>query len=606
MFNHVLGESLEAQLQRFVTLTTEMSMNGISLPRTEINKKLLNSLPRSWDMNVAEIKKNRDLSKLSLAEVMAINKACDVDDKQREINHVTSYSVANLGISSNNAFSAQHIHFAHPVVSHQHMAASSSSGSNSKSTVSAQLSSTLKEAEENLAMIVGFMKCYNALLEGDLAPPILSKEVYSPHMKELVKFGKFVETEGVQASSNPIAIVAEEHVAPTRSNLSSSFEVVDDSDDDDANDDVYDSDDDDTNDDVDDFDDDHSDSDDDRMDFCMYIPPKESISKDVDTPAETEKDVNIFKQSNDPTPKQMDDLIAQLQAIARKPPQSVPVISDSPYESDKIDSNASLAPRKQRRKDPRPGVLSIEPVQLPSPIVEPNQVAHDDQSLIIEPTQVIQDVQSPIIETAPVQEDVQSQMVNEETFASGRKGISIGSKQGGDQDSHQTISELKQEIMLLKKESIEKDFLIGSLTVRVSNLEQENSVKDAKISELQANLGGINALFFNQKQCLHQKFGDDFQPLSAEGEKISVSSSDPVNPSSEHVSERLVRPTPDPNLDTFLSFGPSFAQERSEKQDRIEQSKGKMLGYDADKKMWFVTQKSSRIECYEKLTDFMS
>ncbi|CAI9302846.1 unnamed protein product [Lactuca saligna] len=381
------------------------------------------------------------------------------------------------------------------------MVASSSSGSNSKSTVSAQLSSTLKEAEESLAMIVGFMKCYNALLAGDLAPPILSKEVYSAHMKELVKFGN------------------------------SSFEVVDDSDYDDANDDVDDSDDDDdTNDDVDDFDDDHSDSDDDRMDFCMYVPPKESINKDVDTPDETEKDVNIFKQSNDPTPKQMDDLIAQLQ----------------------------------------PGVLSIEPVQHPSPIAEPIQVDHDDQSPIIEPTQVIQDVQSPIIETAPVQEDVQSQM-------SKGKGISIGSNQGGDEDSHQTVSELKQKIVLLKQESIEKDFLIGSLNVRVSNLQQENSVKDAKISKLQANLGGITALFFYQKKCLHQKFGDDFQPLSAKGEKISVSSYDLVNPPSEHVSERLVIPTPDVNLDTLLSFGPSFAQERSEKQARIEQSKGKML-----------------------------
>ncbi|CAH1439995.1 unnamed protein product [Lactuca virosa] len=49
------------------------------------------------------------------------------------------------------------------------------------------------------------------------------------------------------------------------------------------------------------------------------------------------------------------------------------------------------------------------------------------------------------------------------------KGICIGSRQGGDEDSHQTISELKQEIMFLKQESIEKDLLIGSLDVRVSN-----------------------------------------------------------------------------------------------------------------------------------------
>ena len=44
-------------------------------------------------------------NRLTLAEIMVIIKVCDVDDKQREINHVNSYSTANLGISSNNALS---------------------------------------------------------------------------------------------------------------------------------------------------------------------------------------------------------------------------------------------------------------------------------------------------------------------------------------------------------------------------------------------------------------------------------------------------------------------------------------------------------------------
>ncbi|CAH1440469.1 unnamed protein product [Lactuca virosa] len=124
---------------------------------------------------------------------------------------------------------------------------------------------------------------------------------------------------------------------------------------------------------------------------------------------------------------------------------------------------------------------------------------------------------------------------------------------------------------------MEKEFLIGNLDVRVSSLENKNSVKDAKISELQANLDGITTLFFDLKQRLHEKFGDDFQPLSAEGEKISTSTSNPVNPPSQCVSERVVRPTPDANLYTFLSSGPSSAQERREKQARIEELKGKML-----------------------------
>ena len=82
MFNHVLGESLEVQLQRFISLTTSMSTSGVVVSQSEINKKLLNSLPRNWDMNVSVIKKTKDLNTLTLAEVMAIIKACDMDDKQ--------------------------------------------------------------------------------------------------------------------------------------------------------------------------------------------------------------------------------------------------------------------------------------------------------------------------------------------------------------------------------------------------------------------------------------------------------------------------------------------------------------------------------------------
>ncbi|CAH1437902.1 unnamed protein product [Lactuca virosa] len=226
----------------------------------------------------------------------------------------------------------------------------------------------------------------------------------------------------------------------------------------------------------------------------------------------------------------MEALLDKLQSNARKPPQVVYVTSESPYGSDKDNSKASLLRRKQKRRDPRPGVLSTEPVQQPSQIVESAQVTHDVQSPIIEPAQVIQDVQSPIIEPDQAHQDVQSQMTNVETFASGSssappppehdaasvklakllafqdsisqskgKGISIGSRQGGDEDYHQNISELKQEIMFLNQESIERDLLIGSLDVRVSNLEQENSVKDAKIFVLQENIGGLTALLFDLK-----------------------------------------------------------------------------------------------------------
>nr|KAJ0195155.1 hypothetical protein LSAT_V11C700353740 [Lactuca sativa] len=44
-----------------------------------------------------------------------------------------------------------------------------------------------------------------------------------------------------------------------------------------------------------------------------------------------------------------------------------------------------------------------------------------------------------------------------------------------------------------------------------------------------------------------------------------------------HVPERAARPAPDANLDTFLSSASLSAQERREKQIRVQQLKGKML-----------------------------
>ncbi|CAH1415800.1 unnamed protein product [Lactuca virosa] len=104
------------------------------------------------------------------------------------------------------------------------------------------------------------------------------------------------------------------------------------------------------------------------------------------------------------------------------------------------------------------------------------------------------------------------------------------------------VTLLHNRVFDLEQSSAEKDLIIGKQDIRISDLEKENSIKDAKISELKANLGGLTTLFFNLKQRLHQKFGDDFQPLSVEGEKIFASISGLVNPTSQPASERVVRP----------------------------------------------------------------
>nr|KAJ0226848.1 hypothetical protein LSAT_V11C100030680 [Lactuca sativa] len=106
----------------------------------------------------------------------------------------------------------------------------------------------------------------------------------------------------------------------------------------------------------------------------------------------------------------------------------------------------------------------------------------------------------------------------------------------------------------LEHKSAKKDLIIAKLDIRINELEKENSDRDSKISELEVNLGGLNALFSDLKHHLFQKFGDEFQPLSAEGETINASSSGPANPTSQSSSERATRPAPDANLDTFYNI----------------------------------------------------
>ena len=126
MFNHIVGESLDKKFQRFTTLVTQFNLVGVVLTKYDINNKLLISLPKEWDVDVAVLKKTRNLSILTLAEVIAILKSCDMDNKQREINHVNSYATANLTISSNNAYHAQPVHYTPPPTYYSPISAGSS------------------------------------------------------------------------------------------------------------------------------------------------------------------------------------------------------------------------------------------------------------------------------------------------------------------------------------------------------------------------------------------------------------------------------------------------------------------------------------------------
>ena len=110
---------------------------------------------------------------------MFLLKACDMDDKEREINHVNSYSSANLGVSSNRAFSVVPAH--HVPSSCLPMAPPSSSASSS----TAQTPVIAKGVEENLALMAGLINCYNALVAGELAPPVVIGDIHLEDVEEM-------------------------------------------------------------------------------------------------------------------------------------------------------------------------------------------------------------------------------------------------------------------------------------------------------------------------------------------------------------------------------------------------------------------------------------
>ncbi|KAI3805508.1 hypothetical protein L1987_27945 [Smallanthus sonchifolius] len=96
MINHVRGENLEAQINRFTQLMTKMKSAEIELAKGEINKRLLISLPITWNFNCTAIKRTKDMYQTSLSELISILYSYDMDDKQCHLNHISSMDVSEI------------------------------------------------------------------------------------------------------------------------------------------------------------------------------------------------------------------------------------------------------------------------------------------------------------------------------------------------------------------------------------------------------------------------------------------------------------------------------------------------------------------------------
>ncbi|CAH1451087.1 unnamed protein product [Lactuca virosa] len=129
-------------------------------------------------------------------------------------------------------------------------------------------------------------------------------------------------------------------------------------------------------------------------------------------------------------------------------------------------------------------------------------MAQNIQSPFTETSPLIQEISSPFSEPIPMDQDFQSPVVKEVVIPS-----------EGPQASGSPFETPELDISKGKSKLHESELVDD---IRISELEKENSNKDSNISELQANLSALTSLFFDLKQRLFQKFGDEFQPLSAE------------------------------------------------------------------------------------------
>ncbi|KAL4573531.1 hypothetical protein LXL04_020341 [Taraxacum kok-saghyz] len=125
----------------------------------------------------------------------------------------------------------------------------------------------------------------------------------------------------------------------------------------------------------------------------------------------------------------------------------------------------------------------------------------------------------------------------------------------------------KISLRLTSKEAQMKRSMAGSADHRPST----RKLKMYKISELQANLGGLTTLYFDLKQRLFQPFCDEFQSLGDEGEKAATFGPTPDDPVQQLSSEGVTRLAPNEVIDQYLSTGPTTAEERREKQTKIDQ-----------------------------------
>ena len=140
----------------------------MELPQFEMNKKLLYSLPRSWDTNISIIKSAYQIQRISLNELISVIRSYELVNKQRDLRHATTMNTTGVQ-STNTAFASGISQSPSQGVNMQQMfAAVGMSSSNAQSSSKTPSPTQVKEIEQNFALFNGMMGAYNAFITGQL------------------------------------------------------------------------------------------------------------------------------------------------------------------------------------------------------------------------------------------------------------------------------------------------------------------------------------------------------------------------------------------------------------------------------------------------------
>jgi hypothetical protein len=192
---------------------------------------------------------------------------------------------------------------------------------------------------------------------------------------------------------------------------------------------------------------------------------------------------------------------------------------------------------------------------------------------------------------------------------------------------------LQQRIFDLEQDSSAKELRIKELEenqrvrdLRITEMEESHIEKDSQIKELQANIGGLTALYYDLQQKLITQFGEKFASSafsfqksqdelhtdtaaeSAEAVEKYLSAPSMSKEKSDRIHQKImIMKNSDQNVSSsdlpdkyVVEFKKGFSDKYGDRSGVVA------WGYDAEKKLWWIKRKSGHLEYYNKLKRFGS